>query len=42
MVLLLVSFCDLVQIKKAWHGLKVEVTHRGSMRQKHRITNITK
>jgi eukaryotic translation initiation factor 2C len=41
-VVLFVSFCDLLQIKKALRGLKVEVTHRGSMRRKYRITDITK
>jgi eukaryotic translation initiation factor 2C len=37
-----VWFCDSLQIKKALRGLKVEVTHRGSMRRKYRITDITK
>jgi eukaryotic translation initiation factor 2C len=41
-VVLFVSFCDSLQIKKALRGLKVEVTHRGSMRRKYRITDITK
>lgn len=36
------SFCDSLQIKKALRGLKVEVTHRGNMRRKYRITDITK
>jgi hypothetical protein len=40
--LLFVLFCDIVQIKKALCGLKVEVTHCGTMRQMYCITNITK
>jgi hypothetical protein len=39
-----VSLCYLadVQIKKALHGVKVEVIHRGSMRRKYRIAGLTK
>lgn len=29
------------QIKKALRGIKVEVTHRGHMRRKYRITGLT-
>jgi eukaryotic translation initiation factor 2C len=36
------SDSDRNKIKKALRGLKVEVTHRGSMRRKYRITDITK
>jgi len=31
-----------LQIKKALHGVKVEVTHCGSMRQKYRVSGLTK
>lgn len=30
-----------LQIKKALRGVKVEVTHRGNMRRKYRIANLT-
>jgi len=31
-----------LQIKKTWHGVKVEVTHHGSMRRKYRVSGLTK
>jgi hypothetical protein len=31
-----------LQIKKTLHGVKVEVTHRGSMRRKYRVSGLTK
>ncbi|VFQ92884.1 unnamed protein product [Cuscuta campestris] len=35
------SDSDRVKIKKALRGVKVEVTHRGNMRRKYRITGLT-
>ncbi|MCD7456268.1 argonaute 1B [Datura stramonium] len=35
------SDADRVKIKKALRGVKVEVTHRGNMRRKYRIANLT-
>ncbi|MCL7044444.1 hypothetical protein MKW94_004391, partial [Papaver nudicaule] len=35
------SDADRVKIKKALRGVKVEVTHRGSMRRKYRIFGLT-
>ncbi|CAA3003315.1 argonaute 1 [Olea europaea subsp. europaea] len=35
------SDADRVKIKKALRGVKVEVTHRGSMRRKYRISGLT-
>lgn len=35
------SDADRVKVKKALRGVKVEVTHRGSMRRKYRITGLT-
>ncbi|GMP32881.1 hypothetical protein CsSME_00006439 [Camellia sinensis var. sinensis] len=35
------SDADRVKIKKALRGVKVEVTHRGNMRRKYRITGLT-
>ncbi|XP_062026356.1 protein argonaute 1B-like [Rosa rugosa] len=35
------SDADRVKIKKALRGIKVEVTHRGHMRRKYRITGLT-
>jgi hypothetical protein len=31
-----------LQIKKPLHGVKVEVTHRGSMRRKYQVLGLTK
>jgi eukaryotic translation initiation factor 2C len=33
---------DRIKIKKTLHGVKVEVTHRGSMRRKYRVSGLTK
>lgn len=35
------SDSDRVKIKKALRGVKIEVTHRGNMRRKYRISNLT-
>lgn len=37
------SLCTVLckQIKKALRGVKVEVTHRGNMRRKYRISGLT-
>lgn len=35
------SDADSVKVKKALRGIKVEVTHRGSMRRKYRVTGLT-
>ncbi|KAL6974327.1 Protein argonaute 1C [Sarracenia purpurea var. burkii] len=35
------SDADRVKVKKALRGVKVEVTHRGNMRRKYRISGLT-
>lgn len=40
LVFILTCTLDL-QIKKALRGVKVEVTHRGNMRRKYRISGLT-
>ncbi|CAK9171190.1 unnamed protein product [Ilex paraguariensis] len=35
------SDCDRVKIKKALRGVKVEVTHRGDVRRKYRVSGLT-
>jgi eukaryotic translation initiation factor 2C len=35
------SDADRIKIKKALRGVKVEVTHRGSMRRKYRVSGLT-
>jgi len=40
-ILPLFIFAGDLQIKKALRGVKVEVTHRGNMRRKYRISGLT-
>jgi eukaryotic translation initiation factor 2C len=37
----MLPYCPIGQIKKALRGVKVEVTHRGNMRRKYRISGLT-